>query len=121
MHEVQIPQEGLYPMSAHCPHELHEEFPHDAAMLTRLKQTDAHFCNLAARYHALNRSIHRIEVEVDAASHAYLTRLKKQRLLLLDTIAVMIEEAERKWQGAAGGGDGPPAVGLFGRVDTASV
>jgi uncharacterized protein YdcH (DUF465 family) len=107
-------------MSAHTPHELHEEFPQDAATLTRLKLTDAHFCNLAARYHALNRSIHRIEVEVDAASDAYLTRLKKQRLLLLDTIAVMIEEAERKWQEAASG-EGPPAVGLFGRIDTANV
>jgi len=97
-------------MSAHCPHELHEEFPHDAATLTQLKLTDAHFCNLAGRYHALNRSIHRIEVEVEKASDAYLTRLKKQRLHLLDAIAVMIEEAERD----AGA---PLAIGLFGKAD----
>lgn len=96
-------------MSAHTPHELHEsfgregartladEFPHDAATLTRLKLTDNHFCNLSERYHALNRSIHRIEAEVERTSDAYLTRLKKQRLALLDTIALIVETAERRW------------------------
>lgn len=100
-------------MSAHTPHELHEEFPHDTATLTRLKRSDAHFCRLAERYHALNRSIHRIEVEVECASDAYLTQLRKQRLALLDEIAVMIEEAE----GALAATPTPPAAGLFGRAD----
>ncbi|MEM1053434.1 MAG: DUF465 domain-containing protein [Pseudomonadota bacterium] len=101
-------------MSVHTPHELYEffgrpgsgqsgaptladEFPHDACMLTRLKLTDNHFCSLAERYHALNRSIHRIEAEVEVASDNYLTRLKKQRLILLDTIALIVENAERSW------------------------
>ena len=101
-------------MSAHTPHELHEffgrlpskhssaptlaeEFPHDAGTLTRLKLTDNHFCSLSERYHALNRSIHRIEAEVENTSDAYLTQLKKQRLLLLDKIALIVEEAERDW------------------------
>jgi uncharacterized protein YdcH (DUF465 family) len=83
-------------MSAHTPHELHEEFPHDARLLHLLKLADAHFCNLAARYHALNRSIHRIEAEVECASDMYLTRLRKQRLMLLDEIAAIIEEAEER-------------------------
>ena len=47
-------------MSAHTPHELHDEFPHDARVLHMLKLVDSHFCNLAERYHALNRAIHRI-------------------------------------------------------------
>ena len=98
-------------MSSHTPHELYEffgdrgferssattlaeEFPHDAGILTRLKLTDKHFCGLAQRYHALNRSIHRIEAEVESSSDIYLTRLKKQRLMLLDTIALIIEKAE---------------------------
>lgn len=81
-------------MSTHTPHELHEEFPHDTRILHMLKLADAHFCNLAGRYHALNRAIHRIEVEVESASDMYLAHLKKQRLALLDEIAVMIEEAE---------------------------
>lgn len=82
-------------MSANSPHVLGQEFPHDAATLARLRLTDAHFRNLAARYLALNRSIHRLQMQVYAASDAYLIRLKKQRLLLLDAIALMIEEAER--------------------------
>jgi len=81
-------------MSAHTPHELHDEFPHDARVLHRLKLADAHFCNLAERYHALNCAIHRIECEVESASDMYLTRLRRQRLALLDEIAVMIEDAE---------------------------
>ena len=105
-------------MSAQTPHELHEEFPHDACTLTRLKLTDAHFCNLAARYHALNRSIHRIEVQVESASDAYLTRLKKQRLLLLDAIAVIIEEAERRCGDSDMATPTPPAAGVFGRAET---
>jgi len=83
-------------MSAHTPHELHDEFPHDARVLHMLKLADAHFCNLAERYHALNRAIHRIECEVESASDMYLTRLRRQRLALLDEIAVMIENAEAK-------------------------
>lgn len=83
-------------MSAHTPHELHDEFPHDARVLRTLKLADAHFCNLAERYHALNRAIHRIECEVESASDMYLTRLRRQRLALLDEIAVMIEAAEAK-------------------------
>lgn len=83
-------------MSAHTPRELHDEFPHDARVLHMLKLADAHFCNLAERYHALNRAIHRIECEVESASDMYLTRLRRQRLALLDEIAVMIETAEAK-------------------------
>lgn len=110
-------------MSAHTPHELHEEFPHDACTLTRLKLTDAHFCNLAERYHALNRSIHRIEVEVEPTSDAYLTRLRKQRLHLLDEIAAIIEVAEAEMpteehpDAASKAIATPAAAGLFGRSD----
>ncbi|KWV91629.1 YdcH family protein [Erythrobacter sp. YT30] len=81
-------------MSAHTPHQLSDEFPHDTDALHQLKLKSAHFRNLSDRYSVLNRSIHRIEVEVDGASDAYLTRLRKQRLSLLDEIAIMLEDAE---------------------------
>ncbi|MGB3469860.1 MAG: DUF465 domain-containing protein [Erythrobacter sp.] len=84
-------------MSADTPHELHDEFPRDAPVLHLLKLSDAHFCNLAERYHALNRAIHRIEVEVEDASEVYVARLKRQRLSLLDEISVMIEDAEMRF------------------------
>lgn len=82
-------------MSAHTPHELHDEFPHDAETLHRLKLGDAHFCNVAERYHAVNRAIHRIEAEIEPASDDHIARLKRQRLSLLDEIAAMLENAER--------------------------
>ncbi|MDJ0641594.1 MAG: DUF465 domain-containing protein [Erythrobacter sp.] len=81
-------------MSAHTPHQLHDEFPHDAEALHRLKLGDAHFCNLAGRYHAVNRAIHRIEAHVEPCSDSHQERLKKQRLSLLDEIAAMLEKAE---------------------------
>lgn len=82
-------------MSAHTPHELHDEFPHDAATLHMLKLGDAHFCNLAERYHAVNRAIHRIEAEIEPCSDDHADRLKRQRLSLLDEIAAILEKAER--------------------------
>ncbi|MHA7820897.1 MAG: YdcH family protein [Erythrobacter sp.] len=104
-------------MSAHPPQTLYEAFPHDACTLTRLKLTDPDFANLVQRYHALTRSIGRLEgVGLDAgvefASDAYLAGLRHQRLRLLDEIAVRIEEAEAR---LAEDTPTPPAVGLFGQ------
>ncbi|MEM6584441.1 MAG: YdcH family protein [Pseudomonadota bacterium] len=100
-------------MSAHTPHELHDEFPRDARVLHLLKLADTHFCNLAERYHALNRAIHRIECEVETTSDTYLTRLRRQRLALLDEIAAIIEEAEGRYDDPAGDTPTPPAAGLI--------
>ena len=105
-------------MSAHTPHELQDEFPHDVLILAQLKAESGHFRSLAERYHALNRSIHRIEVEVEHASDTYLTQLRKQRLRLLDDIAVIIEDVESKGAVLPDATPTPPAAGLFGRGDT---
>lgn len=104
-------------MSAHPPQTLYEAFPHDACTLTRLKLTDPHFANLADRYHALTRSIGRIECMgldegVEFASDAYLAGLKRQRLRLLDEIAVKIEYEETRFAEDA---PATPAAGLFGQ------
>lgn len=77
-------------MSAHTPHELHDEFPDAAEAIHNLKMTDAHFAKLAEQHHIVNREIHRIEAEVDAASDDRLEALKKERLHLLDAVAAMI-------------------------------
>ncbi|MCL9982369.1 MAG: DUF465 domain-containing protein [Erythrobacter sp.] len=82
-------------MSAHTPHELHDEFPHDADALHRLKVSNAHFVELAERHHVVNREIHRIAAEIDAASDERLETLKRERLHLLDEIAAMIEQQEQ--------------------------
>jgi len=71
----------------HVPHELHDEFPEAAEALHRLKLENAHFAKLADEYHEVNREIHRIEADVEAASDARTEKLKKRRLTLKDEIA----------------------------------
>ena len=80
-------------MSAHTPNELADVFPEQAEALHQFKLTDAHFARLAEQHHTVNREIHRIETEIDAASDERLEALKKDRLHLLDAIAVMLETA----------------------------
>ncbi|GAB4353177.1 MAG: hypothetical protein Kow00114_02270 [Kiloniellaceae bacterium] len=77
----------------HVPHELHEEFPEAGEALHRLKMENAHFAKLADEYHAVNREIHRIESEVEAASDERAEALKKRRLTLKDEIAAIIRAA----------------------------
>ncbi|WP_018995665.1 YdcH family protein [Hirschia maritima] len=75
---------------SHTPHELHEEFPDAIEKMRALKETNAHFVKLADEYHDVNREIHRIEVEVDAASDFRTDELRKTRLKLKDEIAQML-------------------------------
>jgi uncharacterized protein YdcH (DUF465 family) len=72
---------------SHVPHELHEEFPEYRESLHRLKISDAHFTKLADRYHELNRTIHRVETNIEPTSDEVLETMKKQRLALKDEIA----------------------------------
>lgn len=78
---------------SHTPHELRDEFPDAVDILHQLKTGNAHFTTLADRYHDVNREIHRIESEVDAASDDRMDALKKQRLALLDEISEMVSKA----------------------------
>lgn len=79
---------------SHTPHELRDEFPDAVDVLHELKTANAHFATLADRYHDVNREIHRIESEVDAASDEHTEALKKQRLSLLDEISGMVSTAK---------------------------
>ena len=78
---------------SHTHHELRDEFPDAVDVLHQLKTENAHFSTLADRYHELNREIHRIESEVEAASDSRTEALKKQRLALLDEISGMVSKA----------------------------
>jgi len=78
---------------SHVPHELHEEFPAKAEEIHRLKTSDAHFARLADEYHEVNRSIHRMETNVEPADDATIEALKKKRLTLKDEIARMLDAA----------------------------
>ncbi len=87
-----VTQEGM-PMSQHTPNELTEIFKRDTELLTRMKQEDAHYARLAEEYHAVNREVHRIEAETEAASDERTEELKRKRLALLDEITVMVNRA----------------------------
>lgn len=80
-------------MSQHTPNELTEIFKRDAALVSRLKQEDAHYARLADEYHTVNRAVHRHETEVEALSDEHAEALKKQRLALLDEITVIVSKA----------------------------
>lgn len=79
---------------SHVLHDLHSEFPDDSATLHELKISDAHFRTISDRYHDINKEIHRIASEVEAASDERSEDLKKQRLLILDEVAAMISKAK---------------------------
>jgi len=78
---------------SHVHHELHEEFPEDGDVLHALKLSDAHFQKLSDKYHEINREIHRIEANVEAASDFRLEDLKKERLHLLDEISHIVSRS----------------------------
>ena len=79
---------------SHTPNDLRDEFPEAVDVLHQLKVHDAHFAKLAERYHDLNREIHRVESDVEAASDERIETLKKQRLAMLDDISTMVAKAK---------------------------
>ena len=80
-------------MSQHTPNELTEIFKRDRELMTKLKGSDAHFARLADKYHEVNREVHRIEAETEAASDERFETLKKERLALLDQITAIVTKA----------------------------
>jgi len=75
---------------SHTPHELAEEFPDAADRIHALKETDGHFARLADDYHEVNRQIHRIETNVEPASDAFQTQLRKHRMAPKDEIHAIL-------------------------------
>jgi uncharacterized protein YdcH (DUF465 family) len=88
-HRLIHQKSGAQRMS-HVAHELHEEFPDKAAAIHKLKISNAHFARIADEYHTLNRSIHRMETNVEPADDATIEDLKKKRLTLKDEIATFL-------------------------------
>ena len=77
---------------SHTPHDLHAEFPDAADALHTLKIGNEHFGKLAAQYHDVNREIHRIDSGIEPASDDWTEALKKERLSILDQVAVMVKD-----------------------------
>lgn len=77
----------------HTPHELAEEFPDQAARISELKQSDAHFAKLADEYHELNRAVHRAETNVEPVEELAEVEMRKKRAALKDEIWAMLSKA----------------------------
>ena len=71
---------------SHTPHEIHDEFPQLADRINELKQSDGHFARLASEYHALNRSVHRAETNVEPVDDLTEVEMRKKRAALKDQI-----------------------------------
>lgn len=78
---------------SNTPHELAEDFPDQAALISNLRQNDGHFARLADEYHAVNRDVHRAETNVEPTSDDHLVELRKQRMHLKDQIAALLAKA----------------------------
>jgi uncharacterized protein YdcH (DUF465 family) len=78
---------------SHTPHELSDDFPHLADRIHALKVSDPHFARLAEKYHALNRTIHRAETNIEPMEQLAETALRKQRAALKDEIAALLRHA----------------------------
>ena len=79
---------------AHTPHELTEEFPAEADLIHKLKESDPHFAKLADAYHEINREIHRVETRVEPTTDEHEEELRKKRLALKDEIAGILAKAK---------------------------
>ena len=76
---------------SHTPHELAEEFPEAVDKMHALKTSNAHFARLSDEYHEINRKIHRIETDIEPASDAYQTELRRKRMELKDEIYALLK------------------------------
>ncbi|MDF1871433.1 DUF465 domain-containing protein [Vannielia sp.] len=81
-------------MSQNTPHELAEEFPDKAEVISELKEHDAHFAKQVERYHEVNRDIHRAETNVEPTDDLHMVEMRKERLALKDAIALALGVTE---------------------------
>jgi len=78
---------------SHVAHELSEQFPGQAETIRALKESNAHFAKIAELYHEINRTIHRMETEVEPVADETLEAMKKRRLSLIDEITQFLATA----------------------------
>lgn len=78
---------------SHVPHELAEEFPNDIDRIRKLRQADAHMSRLFDEYHEINRTIHRVETNIEPMCDVEALRLRKSRLALKDEIARVLRDS----------------------------
>ncbi|MFN4193054.1 MAG: YdcH family protein [Tabrizicola sp.] len=77
---------------SNTPHTLQEEFPGEAAKISALKVSDAHFARLLADYDSVNDKVHRAETRLDLLTEEEEEHLRKTRSRLKDQIAAALHK-----------------------------
>ena len=76
---------------SHTPHELSDDFPTETHRISELKRTSPHFAKLAARYHEINRTIHRMEERIEPVTDTTELMLRRERMMLKDQLYAMLQ------------------------------
>lgn len=82
------------PEDEHLDHALSEEFAGHGERIHQLKVSNAHFRGLLERNHTLWKEIQQVQKGLQPGSDEHLQTLEKQRLAVLDEIAVALEKAD---------------------------
>lgn len=75
---------------SHTKHDLHDEFPEQAAAMHAMREKNPHFAHLIEQYNDVNLAIYRVESQMEATDDFHLEDMKKQRLHLLDQITAAL-------------------------------
>lgn len=77
----------------HISQHIHDAFPADSDVITRLKTESAHFRTLAGQFEVIDHDAAEAASGADPATDARTEALKKRRLTLLDEIAVLVSHS----------------------------
>lgn len=68
-------------------------FPEYRDLISQLKTMDRHFLNLFDKHNELDQKIKNMESRIEAATHAEIETLKKEKLALKDELHVLLRKA----------------------------
>lgn len=71
-------------------HPLISEFPEHRERIHELKSTDAHFRRLFDEYHEVDRTVYRMDENIEPASDQTMEQLKVHRLALKDQLLAIL-------------------------------
>ena len=77
-------------------HDLHHEFPELSAQISELKVSNRHFARLFDEYTSVDKEVHLIEEQKEAASDDRTEQLKMRRVALKDELYAMLNEEAAK-------------------------
>lgn len=79
---------------SHFDQDLLDAFPNDTVLMHRLMAENAHFRTLAERFAGVDTEVEQVASGENPASDERLEGMKKNRLAVLDEIAIMVAAAK---------------------------